>query len=596
MARPIDPNAQYRIKPHVTKGYTYASTQPPYVDPLTGKRKYRHVHWGTVDGDMKFTPGSRFYMASPEERSRLIFPESWDLTEVARATGPEKPGRPIHDADCLNRLYGDIWLLEQVASRTGLRQDLEKVFHGDGEIVDDVLTLAMFSYLTQFAFGRAARWQRISKTPSSRELTPSAVASLTRSITEQHRRNLLRLRAAGLGRDGLCAAESTRGSAYGDGIAGMRWGKSQEDPMLEQTAEVVVYTLSGHMPVHYRTFPGYMPDSRSLDAILKDLELAGFKDVALITDRGYETLGNLDKLIMRGQPAVMGARTSQKEVARAIGRLGEFSSSPKGMTFDRDAELFYGQYDIEYEAESRRGTVKAATMLKLNLYFDPVRRSRQQAEIEIAIKTQRESLEELIKTKSIIDEATIKGDYRYFKVLHDPATKVIQSFGLKDGNVAKEYSLSGFISILTNGLDLDAMTVLDIYRLRDEQGRYFQQMKDLTVSDRQLNWSDEGNTGRLFILFVSLILGSYVGNVWKSTKMHGSFSSSPEMVDEMRSIRCIEHTDGDQVITPFTGEQLDICDAFGFEVPNGCAQAYASGQKSRPGRGRPARKNDGRNF
>ncbi|MDR1309523.1 MAG: transposase [Deltaproteobacteria bacterium] len=596
MARPIDPNAQHRIKPHVTKGYTYASTQPPYVDPLTGKRKYRHVHWGTVDGDMKFIPGARFFMASPEERSRLIFPESWDLTEAAKAAGPEQPGRPIHDADCLNRMYGDIWLLEQVASRTGLRQDLEKVFHGDAEIVDGVLTLAMFSYLTQFAFGRAARWQRIAKTPSPGELTPSAVTRLTRSITEQHRRNLLRLRAAGLGGHGLCAAESTSSSAYGDGIAGLHWGKSQEDPMLEQTTEVVVYTLSGHMPVHYRTFPGNRPDSSSLDAILKDLELADFKDVVLITDRGYETLGNLDKLIMSGQPSVMSAKTSQKEVARAIGRLGEFDSRPKGMTLDRDAELFYGQYDIEYEAESRRGTVKAATMLKLNLYLDPVRRSRELAEIEMAIETQRESLEGLIKTKSAIDEATIKGDYRYFKVVRDPATKVIQSFGLKDGNVAKDHTLSGFIAILTNGLDLDAMAVLDIYRLRDEQEKYFQQMKDLTVSDRQLNWSDEGETGRLFILFVSLILGSYVSNVWKSTKMHDSFSSSPEMVDEMRAIRCIERTNGDKAITPFTGAQLDICDAFGFEVPDGCAPAYAARQKSRPGRGRPARRNDGRNF
>jgi len=46
MSRLVDPNAQFRIKPHVTKGYTYASTQPSYPDPATGKKKYRYIHWG----------------------------------------------------------------------------------------------------------------------------------------------------------------------------------------------------------------------------------------------------------------------------------------------------------------------------------------------------------------------------------------------------------------------------------------------------------------------------------------------------------------------------------------------------------------------
>jgi hypothetical protein len=39
MARPINPDARYTIKPHTANGYTYASTQPPYIDPETGNKK-----------------------------------------------------------------------------------------------------------------------------------------------------------------------------------------------------------------------------------------------------------------------------------------------------------------------------------------------------------------------------------------------------------------------------------------------------------------------------------------------------------------------------------------------------------------------------
>ena len=117
MGRRADPNSQYRVKPHITKGYTYASTQSPTIDTETGKKKYRHIHWGTVDENLVFVPGAAFYLATPEERIRLIFPGGWDMSEAEKLTGLRKPGRPAYDGECQNRLYGDIWLLEQVAMK-----------------------------------------------------------------------------------------------------------------------------------------------------------------------------------------------------------------------------------------------------------------------------------------------------------------------------------------------------------------------------------------------------------------------------------------------------------------------------------------------
>ncbi|MCL2336769.1 MAG: hypothetical protein FWC60_05050, partial [Firmicutes bacterium] len=274
MVRPVDPNAQYRVKPHINNGYTYASTQPSYIDPETGKKKYRYIHWGTIDENLKFTPNYRFISATPEKRSKLIFPKEWNMVEAEKLTGLRKPGRPAYNGKEQNRLYGDIWLLEQIAAKTGIRQDLETVFSGNCELVDDIITLAMFPYITKFTYNRVARWQDVARAPSGRELTPSVITRLTQSITEQHRMALLKLRAARLQRDEICAVVTTSRSAYGGGLADIHWGKNKDRLPLEQTTEVVVYTLSSHMPVYYRTFPGNMPDSRSFDVILTDLEHA----------------------------------------------------------------------------------------------------------------------------------------------------------------------------------------------------------------------------------------------------------------------------------------------------------------------------------
>jgi len=89
---------------------------------------------------------------------------------------------------------------------------------------------------------------------------------------------------------------------------------------------------------------------------------------------------------------------------------------------------------------------------------------------------------------------------------------------------------------------------------------------------------------------ISLTLSSYVRHIWKSTKLHDLFSSSLDILDEMRPVRIIEHTNRAKVITPFVGSQVDICEAFGIQIPQGCSPKCASRKKPQQRRGRPPKK------
>lgn len=310
MGRPVNPNSQYTVKPHKLGHCVYASTQPPHVDPETGKKVYRYIHWGRII-ENKFIPGKEYFLADPAERSKLIFPADLDLSEIATLSGNRKPGnQPSSDEDN-NRFYGDVWLLEQIARKVGIYDDLMKVFDKNKEVVNDILTLAIYPYLTGFSYNRVPNWQRIAKTPSDHPLTAAYITRLTQSITEKHRMALMRLRARRLKKDSLCAVDSTSRCTYGSSLADARWGKNKEGLPLRSTSEVVVYTVSEHMPVYYRTFPGNMPDVRSLETILTDLDHAAFKNIVLVTDRGYESIRNLEKYILKGQPMIMCAKTSQ---------------------------------------------------------------------------------------------------------------------------------------------------------------------------------------------------------------------------------------------------------------------------------------------
>ena len=121
-----------------------------------------------------------------------------------------------------------------------IRRDLEVVFDGNKEMVDAVMALALFPYLTKFSLNRVEHWQRNVKSPCDFPLSPKAITRLTQSITEKHRTELLSLRASRLGKDELCAVDSTSRSAYGDLLADIHWEKNKEHLPLAQVLSVVV--------------------------------------------------------------------------------------------------------------------------------------------------------------------------------------------------------------------------------------------------------------------------------------------------------------------------------------------------------------------
>ena len=240
---------------------------------------------------------------------------------------------------------------------------------------------------------------------------------------------------------------------------------------------------------------------------------------------------------------------------------------------------------------AKRGdTVHKADRMKLDLFFDPFRRAAEQTELEVAVEMQRRSLQSILDAGgSVDDDDSIKKNYNWYEVSYDKKDRKLLSFSLDEKKIENVKKTSGFFGYITLGLDYTALLTLDAYGLRDEQEKYFCQMKTQMGFDRQRNWSEEGKTGRLLILFVGLIISSYVRHIWKTTGLKKQFASTQDILDEMRSIRCIEHNGRAKFITPFVGAQKDICKAFGFDIPEGCGTEYKSRKVSPKRRGRPAK-------
>ena len=207
--RPTNADTAYKIIVHANGKYRYASTKQ-YTLGEDGKKTYSYKHWGTVDDKNKFHPGQNFFLAPPAERRKLIFPSGWDLSGASGLSEKKPRGRVAYE------------FLDQVAERTGVREDLQTVFGGNTEIVDDILTMAYYPFLDNLSYNHLSQWQREVKAPSERRLTSTAITRLAQSITEQNRMDLFRQRARRVGKDELCAVDSTSISTYGFNLVDIR--------------------------------------------------------------------------------------------------------------------------------------------------------------------------------------------------------------------------------------------------------------------------------------------------------------------------------------------------------------------------------------
>ncbi len=197
MARPPDPKTPFRVGIHTIRGYRYASTQERLVNPKTGQKIRRHVHWGSVDRNNCFIPGTRYLMAPEEIRQRLIFPPDWDLREVRRLARAAEANarRQGLAAGGMVRFCGDVWLLEQLAG--DLKEDLRQIFPGIGTVTSDLLTLAIFPLCTQGTpFSRVTGWQRVTRTSCSAPLTTRRIREILSSVTDAQKKAFFRARLA----------------------------------------------------------------------------------------------------------------------------------------------------------------------------------------------------------------------------------------------------------------------------------------------------------------------------------------------------------------------------------------------------------------
>ena len=609
--RPINPNSDYKIIVHRNNGTTYVMTQPRDKD---GKRKYKC--WGILEeGTKRFIPGKNFLSATKKERDKLIFPEGWDLSAIGELEARLSDGIHLSREPHTSRFWGGTWFMKEVAKKTGVWQDLLDIFDSETR-ADMALTLAVYPEMSQKTCNQLECWQRKNKGYTEAKLDPPTIHAFCSSITDAEREEFLKKRIEwdrvrsdeiiaerkkelenpnhlgasnipdwkhrnpGTLLDKYAAVDSTTMTSYSETLVQVRNGHNKEKGQAKQTVEVIVYSLITHLPIYYIELQGNVNDSKTMHLILKKLRKAGFKDVIIVTDRGYDTMEDIELAIAADQPVVTCASVERKDVKQKIRSLGAPDTYVSQMdVMEEEKGFFCKQWKETYEIVTKKGEKKTVDNYYTNLYFSPSQRGDALYDLELQVRSQAKEAEEIkAKGKKLGKKARSDKEKSWplLKITWDDKGKMAEIERNKE--VLDERTLTaGFHAIKSIYVELDAKEAHRVYGYRDEQEKAFKTRKSDNASYRHRAWNELARKGRNFLWYVGLILNSYIIQKQLESKvLKDNFDSAHAIIDEMECIKIDEYSGNDYVISPFVGKQILVTEEFGFTIPEEAGADYHS--------------------
>lgn len=636
--RRADPDTRYRVYKHKDKQYTYAAVQEPKKTLQDGKCKNTTVHLGNLDENLKFIPNYRFRLLDPDEQKKYIFPDTWDISSIKNqdpncdkiknnASNTESvinnSSNKMENSNSHNNineseqtsesnlnnekdnnsltttnnqlcdsyytyLYGSFWLIEQIAKKIGLTDDLLKTFDNNIFIVNEILSLAIFPYVSGKNYSRFAKWQKTHKTLVDYQLTSSAITKLSQKITDHHRMSLIKYRLEREPEKACLACDSTTRSAWGKCLADIRWGKNKDNEKLQNTLEVVVYSLTTHQPIYYRTFAGNTSDISTIRTILSDLNGLGVEihDIIFVFDRGYISEENIASFVAADLSFLMCAKVNTAPVSQLLMGINyDCDGFPINMEFDKDTKLFISQITVpQFISKLPDGTEIRIEGLKANIFLDLSKRMEEITFIKIKMQEEFSILQNALRDQYIPqDIKKYNALFEYYKVSEekDSNGNVYKiAFSECTEKIKKEKSRCGFFSSLMYNVDKNGKEALEQYCKRDEQEKSFDLLKNQMYFYVQRNSTEDGKNGRSFIAFTGMIPISYLKNIW-STSIRDKYISTLDVLDEMESIRYSQYPNQSGHMTTFTMKQVEICRACGIEPPYECLPATLKKESDR---------------
>ena len=429
-----------------------------------------------------------------------------------------------------NRLFfGATYLLDQIGEVTGLTADLKTCFPNTYK---QILSIAYYLVLEdQNPLFRFKKWAAIHRHPFGKDIPSQRSTELFQSVTEEAKMHFFRLQGKRRAEKEYWAYDSTSISSRSETLRQVKYGKNKDDDHLPQINLALVFGEKSKLPFYYRKLAGNVPDVKTIQELLRELDVLGYEKIKLVMDRGYYSAENINALFKKHLKFLCGTSSALSFAKDFIREIG--SKKDHYEYYNSNLELYVFTKTIAWDYEQERpykgDVVKEERRMYLHLYFNPDKFSDDGKAFNRRLDTLKN---ELLSGHRVPEH---EKDYRkYFEIKEMPKKGI--SLTVKQDAVDAAHERYGFFVLISNEVK-DPVTALSLYRMRDVVEKAFWNVKERLNLRRTMTSSESSLEGKLFVEFVALIYLSYIQKKMEEKGLFATYTLH-ELLDELDVIEC----------------------------------------------------------
>lgn len=508
MGRPrIYDTPHFCLHTYVRKGHTYVEAYRNEWDPekkrsRIAQRKYVGV-LDTTTGRVRL--GKKYLSENPQYEGKILYYEDKQLVERTPEEVQEELDKrvpsPLNDVVS----YGASAACWLVAQQSGMLEDLKKTF--GAEVGADLLRLAVYQYLDGGSMDCFEQWASQHWLPKARTFSGQRISEMLSKITHQDITSYLKLRnhrcvehfnkvktqAEELKKPGprfrYLALDSTALSTYSVTISSAAYGYAKQNPELRQVNFTLgVDYLNGDVCYAYES-EGSITDKSVYPHLMMDLHHNSYnlQDTVIVTDRGYQSICNIQRLLDIEINYVCGVPLTEESVKQLFERYKSSLSNP---AFLNGRLKVAARTNKElWEKATDSGPLHLST--SLHLYKYPELAAQQAISLH-------QKIEEVLEKKNSGEKlhSADRSRVRNYIVENNKNVWVKNIKGLEEF-----LTRAGCFAIRTNCIE-DPFECLAVYKQRQIVETAFRQMKVLNGNNR-LRCTERTYVGKLLLFVIA---------------------------------------------------------------------------------------------
>lgn len=529
-----------RIGTQVINGVEYVYEDQPYWDSKKQRGSHKRNYIGKNVDDI-FVPNKKFKLQK----------------ELETIKSESKPG-PVATDVCTRDFFGATYLLDEIAAKTGVLDDLKSCFPDD---YDKILSLAFYLVLEGHnPMYRFSRWSKSHNHPYGMDIPSQRISELFSRIEESSKMDFFKKQSKRRLENEYLAYDTTSISSYSQSLKQVKYGNNKENDNLPQINLALLFGETSGLPVYYSKLSGNIPDVKTIDSLLRELEFMEIKKANLVMDRGFYSEDNINDLYKAQHKFLIAGKISLKFIQQKLDEIREDFVTRRN--FHSNTNLYMQSFTMDWAYSETKSRSKEVVKEKRRIYAHFYYNDQHATDDKIRLNKQLDNLErEILENKKTPENDKLYT--KYFMITKTPV-RGIKAIPKQDA-VDKAIRNCGYFVLLSNDIK-DPVEALTKYRTKDLVEKAFGNLKERLNMRRESVASEENLEGKLFVQFIALIFMSYIkkamddGGIFKNSTMQ-------EMIDNLDVIERFHHPGKRPYLGEITEKQKKLYEAMLIACP-----------------------------